>query len=73
MSDEITEALIRQKIALMSDDEFDRLVRNTRPPKVDRGAIAAAESEGRWRDAAALKAAQLWQQINDENRKLTEG
>lgn len=37
MSDEITEAQIRQKIALMNDDEFDQLVRETRPPKLEKG------------------------------------
>ena len=73
MADEYTEALIRQRVAEMSAAEFDQLVRDTRPPEVDRGAIAAAEAQGRWRDAGSLKAAQLWQQINDENRKLTEG
>lgn len=63
-------------LASLPDEDWQALCARVRPPEapeVDRGAIAAAESEGRWRDAGSLKAAQLWQQINDENRKLTEG
>ncbi len=79
MSDDSSEwenAMIERRIAEMSDDDFRSLVSRTRPPEVpgvDRGAIAAAESEGRWRDAAALKAAWLWQQTEEENQKRNEG
>ncbi len=63
-------------LASLPDEDWRALCARVRPPEVpgvDRGAIAAAESEGRWRDAAALKAAWLWQQTEEENRKRNEG
>lgn len=69
MPDDYTEALIRQRVAEMSAAEFDQLVQETRPPKVAHTGndIAAAEAEGRWDDAMAMKSADLWRQIKDQN------
>ncbi len=49
---------LEQRIAEMSDDEFDKLVARTRPPRVadDLGSrITAAEKDGKWRESFALK------------------
>ena len=42
MADDYEETLIRQRVAEMSNDEFDQLIAETRPPRLDPKEAAAA-------------------------------
>lgn len=82
---EYTNALIEQRIAELSPEEFDALVARTRPPVAPKGnvipgvgnipnqptesdRVAAAEREGDFKTASAIKTAHLNRLIREQNR-----
>lgn len=56
---------LEQRIAEMSDPEFDALVARTRAPRIEPGdQLRAAETAGDWKTALRLKADMLGDLMN---------
>lgn len=61
---------LEQRIAEMSDDEFDKLVARTRPPRIDpTDKLRAAEKSGDWNTAMSIKATMLGDLMNPTPKK----
>jgi len=48
---------LEQRIAELSDDDFDKLVARTRPPRLDK--LRAAETSGDWKTSFRIKTGML--------------